>query len=1348
MAKIAEVIRIYAGMSKTVNLRYEFANPEENRKRMQGYKPIPSHRNIFLRLARSFLPNEAKVHLLVGHYGTGKSHLLLMLANYFSQTLEMPELTGFFENFSHVDEGMSKQIQHLRGDGRYLVVIPDYDSKEDFSETLLIALENALQREGVEEELDSVYREAGRVLAQWESDERAGDDPLLKFSAFQELLERTAAPYNALTTLKQGLQHYEQAALLRFKEIYQRLIGASFRYRAGNIVAILDDVIRSDSFKQRFNGIVFLYDEFDHTLNNRRISIEVVQQFAELCRNSSKIVFIGSLHKDLAAFAHEYSVQDFKTVQQRFHAIDMKHEGLEEIVTAIVQVEREHPIFQQQIAPQLGQIYAKIPDITRLNLFNWLTPDDIRTKIIDAVYPLHPLTMACLLNLSTTVGSYNRTLFTFLGGEGADEENDYSYKAFIKRTEILDSSGLLSLYTTDYLVEYFQRELDLNSADLRENLKKPVMAYHASLKEFRNQDASLFAGQTSGSLYERVLKLMLVFELVGVATNAANLMFGLNLQMKDKPVLANALKLLTRQKVVFLNQTAKVYEFRRGADIDWDSVIHAEKLRLTETGEFDVAREFLSLSKIPGYDRYLDAKKFNAARAADKRLLRVFETVKNFGQGDAYFETFQQQLLETSSWKESYDGVVIYVMTETEEEIREAKQIARRNPSEYVLVVIPEQPLPITQAFLDLKAALGVKQSDDYRSAPIADQARLDESYIGDLNKGYAKRYLDACTKYLAGRLASWYGKEGRIIETTPANDQEPVNQFLTALYPKFNVITDDELNRCHKPLSSNKKFILRDAVNTLLEAGETLEIDTSFGHDKGFIRYLKNVLFNRQVLRKVDQQGTKLRCRLEKETPRYADTFPALADMIAEFRACEQISARRFIARYRFAPYGLGETALELFLAVLVKYFGDELAYKSEPHEPGEISIQSFPQIETLVNQPAPFAQFEKRTLDDTQQAFLRELYQQFSPTALTVGTTPRLKEAVTVLKRWFEDLPKLSRSEAFYEDAEMREFLGVMKNIDGYGAFQFLFHQLQTVWGYDDDVRFDKQIKADILTGLPVLRAQIEQRLAQVEQEIFEGFLELFQVQGKTFDDLAAGIQAWYNGLHAHQLDLTAPWQTPYSKALLQTLQDTQHLRDVLYAALPGSHNFGLGPVTEWSTENTRLYLHKVKEGLVTLSAHEKLVAQPVVEVEQGECQQFPRQAKMTVRYEHGQDLRILLKIPRNAQAVWYSYQGDPTDAAAQREKITTDTPLSVIKEGNATVKLAAVDAQGNFSQVYTLELKEKTWLDVKDAYEWKIPPPKDRREVHAILHELARTLIQTNKVSTSELVEVLKTLLEEYE
>ena len=77
-------------------------------------------------------------------------------------------------------------------------------------------------------------------------------------------------------------------------------------------------------------------------------------------------------------------------------------------------------------------------------------------------------------------------MFTFLGGEGDGADNQYSYRSFINNNEILNSEQLLTLFTTDFLVDYFQRELDVNNVDLTPKSKDSVRAYGASYKELQN----------------------------------------------------------------------------------------------------------------------------------------------------------------------------------------------------------------------------------------------------------------------------------------------------------------------------------------------------------------------------------------------------------------------------------------------------------------------------------------------------------------------------------------------------------------------------------------------------------------------------------------------------------------------------------------------------------------------------------------------------------------------------------------------------------------------------------------------------------------------------------------------
>jgi len=1354
MSKISEVIEIFPGMSNTVNLRNEFYDVEKNRKRMMGYKPIKSHRNIFLRIAKSFLPAETKVHLLVGHYGTGKSHLLLMLANYFSNTLAMPELKTFFQNFDQVDIEKSRSIQNLRSDKRYLVVTPDYASQEDFSETLLIALESAFKREEIVEDIDSIYSEALRQLTSWEEEESTGNAALAKYSKFIEILNDSSSHYNSIILLKKGLQNKERASLDLFKEIFLQMFGITFRYNATNIVDVLRDIVNSDQFKQRFAGIVFLYDEFDYTLMNRRISIQVVESFAELCKDSNDILFIGALHKELDSYADLFSIEHFRTVKQRFKTIDMKSEGLEEIVSAIVSVKKSDPLYIENVKPNLQQIYTKITDIQRLNLFDWLNPDEIKEKIINAVYPLHPLTMYCLLKMSTTVGSANRTLFTFLGGEGIDESNTYSYKSFINSTNILSEGGLLSLYTTDLLVDYFYKELSVDNTDLRETIKKNVRAYQSSLKElnnYLNQD-DILQGMDN-PIFMQIIKIMLVFDIVGIINDFTNISFGLNLQVRDNKVLKSLLKTLIQKKIIFQSPVSKVYEFRNDSVHDWEQSIDNEKENLIESGDYNLGYEFISIAKEAGIDRFLQAKKYQIVHNSDRRLLRVFEEVKNFGQNKQnaletidYFKYYENELLSINSFKDSYDGIVIYVIAETEDDIKEARQTVKNNSSDYVIVVIPDEFIPIKESFLNLKSALLVKSSDDFSAAPMADQSRLESSYIGDINSGYFKQFIDNRSKYLNGRNSIWYGIEGKILESNPNNEQDPVYKFLDNLYNKFNILENEDINKTHKTLTGNKKFIFRDAINDLLEAGKFLSIDTSFGNAKGFIKYLKNVLFDKQLLKRTGKDGSILLCEIEKDTSKYEEVFPALVDMISYFKENKVISLPNLINKYRLAPFGLGEISLELFLSYVLKYFGDELIYKSDKNNPGEIDIQSFDQIEKIVLNPQPYSVFEKRELSDIQKDSLKSLYQIFSDIPLAVGDVPRINEVSTVMMTWFDGIPTVSKINDLYSDNETKLFLQLMKTLSHSIPYQFLFSQLQTVWHFEEDDLFTENIKSKISQNIKHLKKSIEDKLVEIEDTILKKYIEIFKVKGSTYTDLTNSISAWYNNLDDNQRDLTANWHTPQSKPLIAFLKNTQNIRNVIFKDIPGSPDYGLGKIKDWNVNNIKKYSEKIKNGLHVIEDHKIVVDLPILVVKKAELKELSK-TKGVIFYDSKEDLDVLVKLPDNAKEIYISHDGlDPTSKNIQKQSIRSDTSI-VPSKSDQFITMVAVSEDNNYSLVYSLRLKNNTTITEGDAFEWKMPIPNNKKQTKSIFLSLCNLLLEKNKISKSELNDILNNLTEEF-
>jgi DNA replication protein DnaC len=82
MSKIADIVKVKGGYANFVKLLTALQEDTENTDRMAMYRPTKAHRTALERICRGlFLPNDKKFYLLSGSYGTGKSHLCLMLAN-------------------------------------------------------------------------------------------------------------------------------------------------------------------------------------------------------------------------------------------------------------------------------------------------------------------------------------------------------------------------------------------------------------------------------------------------------------------------------------------------------------------------------------------------------------------------------------------------------------------------------------------------------------------------------------------------------------------------------------------------------------------------------------------------------------------------------------------------------------------------------------------------------------------------------------------------------------------------------------------------------------------------------------------------------------------------------------------------------------------------------------------------------------------------------------------------------------------------------------------------------------------------------------------------------------------
>jgi hypothetical protein len=165
---LSQLVKVSEARLTEVNLKDDFVNPTRNREKLTGYIPNESSRRALRGiLAGLYPPAEQRAHVLTGSFGTGKSHLALVVANLARRDTEEADFGPLREKLRQADEELEKQLHTLRGGAKpYLVVLPDWWD-HGFKVGLLRGLREALP-EGIA--APRTYFDTARErLADWQA---------------------------------------------------------------------------------------------------------------------------------------------------------------------------------------------------------------------------------------------------------------------------------------------------------------------------------------------------------------------------------------------------------------------------------------------------------------------------------------------------------------------------------------------------------------------------------------------------------------------------------------------------------------------------------------------------------------------------------------------------------------------------------------------------------------------------------------------------------------------------------------------------------------------------------------------------------------------------------------------------------------------------------------------------------------------------------------------------------------------------------------------------------------------------------------------------------------------------
>ena len=418
--KYSDFIEVNEGFQTSINLEYDLNKIEK----VRSYIPTEQSVKILGIFLRSFYFNnesQNKATVLIGPYGRGKSHLLLVLTaltsmdafGSYDYTIKQAKETQLelCEKIARIDQEVGAlALSVVENNIRTLPIIINSNTT-DINQAFLMAIKNALEKAGLEELLPNTYFDAAiEVIDKW----KAEYPHVIKRIVVE--LKKSKKSIEAMYT---GLKQFDQESYFDFCEIYPVVAaGTTFNPLSNmDVVKLYLAVVDALCEQTEYSGINIIFDEFSKFLEanldaSKMLNFKIIQDMAEASTRSGKkqIHFTCITHKDIL----DYSSSDsFKTVEGRFNKIRYiasSEQSYELIANAI----SKKPAFNAFYLTNKELFQDLIGVASVVNVFDEMATESFEKKVVKGCFPLAPLSAFALLRVSELVGQNERTLFTFL----------------------------------------------------------------------------------------------------------------------------------------------------------------------------------------------------------------------------------------------------------------------------------------------------------------------------------------------------------------------------------------------------------------------------------------------------------------------------------------------------------------------------------------------------------------------------------------------------------------------------------------------------------------------------------------------------------------------------------------------------------------------------------------------------------------------------------------------------------------------------------------------------------------------------------------------------------------------
>lgn len=992
-----EIIEINNSFKTAINLYLNLNKAEK----LLKYIPTKSSVSFMGEYLRAVIENKEQATLLIGPYGKGKSHLLLVLLAALSMERNEKNdkvIRKLVKNVKSVDEvgkNVAELIQKAWKKKRFLPVLIT-DTTGDLNRAFLYGLNDALKRDGMLDLAPNTYYSiALERINDWEKN--YADN----YAVFEKELAKIGIN---ISSFKADLKLYSKEALKLFKSIYPKVTaGSEFNPMAvSDVLPLYKSISEKLVDEYGYSGIYIVFDEFSKFIESQDgtssgTNMKLLQDMSELATDSqyAQVFFTMVAHKSVKEYGKYLSrdvINSFTGIEGRIiekYFVTSSKNNYELIKNAILKDKAKIeaiPHFEQYLGEKKLSEFYSLPAFKSNFLEN-----EFYNIVLRGCYPLNPIAAYLLLNVSEKVAQNERTLFTFISND-----EPHSMARFVaEHTENMEwSIGTDLIY--DYFNALFKKEIS------NEYVHNIWLSAEYTLDKCETEDQK--------KLVKALAIVLIVNKDDEMPATERYLKLCINASDPEQ-----AIEALQKKEFIYKKNATGTYVFKTRAGSELKAEIRKQRGLKGENVNYANA-----LLEITG-KYYVIPRKYNTVTMMTRYFTNEFMDVEDF---------FNINSAEAIIGNNTLDGKVITLFSFIGIEQEAVRNHVLELADKRLVVVCPKKGLKAQKQLKDFEIISELRQNQVFTNN-------------NEILKREIPLMIEDISEELENLISELYGEdtETRVLyydgekvkDAKVGNEELAVNECCENLFTWTPIINNEMVNRNEIGTAQTKKARL-NIIKAILAHTDTPDFFVGSGQEATVYRALFSVTGIAENKPKVSIK------RVINEINEYVNSCSS-----------KKILLTGLVKKLISAPYGMRAGVIPFYLAyVFANRKEDIIVYFADK----EIQLSADIVI-NMCDHHEDYAIYVSKE-DLQKEKYIKDLNVLFHVEDNRNLTTNRIKDIFICMQRWFRALPQASRNTIGLDKyvktdqmvSAMKELKKVMQRVE-FNPFETLFVDFSEAFG-----------------------------------------------------------------------------------------------------------------------------------------------------------------------------------------------------------------------------------------------------------------------------------------------------------